>query len=231
VSGTDLLDNPMWHALQGPHRDFARTRGRAARYDPEVTPFSGVPDDPDPADWADLAALFGPDEVAGLAGPALELPDRWETIFRITGVQMLGPDSVPPAADREWIGSALGPDDVEEMLELVARTRPGPFLPRTVELGGYLGVRSEGRLVAMAGHRMRLPGFTEVSAVCTDVEARGRGIAGSLVDQVVAGILARGERPFLHATVENVDAIRLYRSLGFTVRKHIDFAAVRPSTG
>jgi len=83
----------------------------------------------------------------------------------------------------------------------------------------------------MAGHRMRLPGFTEVSAVCTDVEARGRGIAGSLVDKVVAGILARGERPFLHATVENVDAIRLYRSLGFTVRKHIDFAAVRPSTG
>ncbi len=231
MSPTDLLDNPMWHALQGPHRDFARTRGRAARYDPEVTPFSGVPDDPDPADWADLAALLRPDEVAVLAGPALAFPDAWETIFRIAGVQMLGPDSPPPAADRESIGSALGPEDVEEMLELVARTRPGPFLPRTVELGGYLGVRRGGRLVAMAGHRMRLPGYTEVSAVCTDVEFRGQGIGGSLVDQVVAGILARGERPLLHATVENEGAIRLYRSLGFTLRKHIEFAEVRPPTG
>ena len=223
-----LLDNPMWHALQGPHRRFALTNGRAARYDPEVAPFAGVADDPDPSAWAELAELFGSDEVAVLTGPVVEPPEAWETIFRIRGIQMVGPAGVGVDADPEWAGAPLGPDDVAEMLDLVDRTKPGPFLPRTVELGGYRGVRRDGRLVAMAGHRMHLPGFTEISAVCTDVEVRGQGIAGSLVDQVVAGIVARREQPFLHVTVENVSAIRLYASLGFTVRTHLEFLAVRP---
>ena len=106
------------------------------------------------------------------------------------------------------------------MLDLVDRTKPGPFLPRTVELGGYVGVRREGRLVRDGRPPDAPLGFTEVSAVCTDVEVRGQGLAGSLVEQVVAGIVDRAERPFLHATLDNVHAIRLYESLGFTVRTH-----------
>lgn len=226
-----VLDNPMWHALQGPHRRFALTNGQAARYDPEVTPFAGIPDDPDPAAWAELVALFGPDEVAVLTGPVVEPPDSWETLFRVPGVQMVGPSAATRPrkgnGGSEWVGTPLGPDDVADMLDLVERTKPGPFLPRTVELGGYVGFRRDGHLVAMAGHRMHLRGFTEISAVCTDVEVRGQGIAGSLVEQVVAGIVDRGERPFLHTTVENVHAIRLYESLGFSVRTHLQFLAVR----
>ncbi len=223
-----MLDNPMWHALQGPDGRFARTEGRAARYDPEVTPFAGMADDPDAAAWADLAALYGPDEVAVLtARRPLEPPDSWETVGRIPGVQMVGPTTVEPGEGPGWIGAPLGLDDVADMLALVGRTEPGPFLPRTVELGGYLGVRRDGHLVAMAGHRMHLPGFTEISAVCTDVEVRGQGIAGSLVGQLVAGIVARGEQPFLHATVSNVNAIRLYEALGFRVRTRLEFLAVR----
>jgi len=219
----------MWHALQGPNQEFARTKGRAARYDPEVTPFAGLADDPDDAAWADLATLYRPDEVAVLsARRPLEPPDSWEPLGRIPGVQMVGPtDGIPAGRDRDRIGTPLGADDVADMLALVRRTEPGPFLPRTVELGGYLGVRREGRLVAMAGHRMHLPGFTEISAVCTDVEVRGQGIAGSLVGQVVAGIVARGEQPFLHATVSNVNAIRLYEALGFRARTRLEFLAAR----
>jgi predicted GNAT family acetyltransferase len=100
----------------------------------------------------------------------------------------------------------------------VARTRPGPFLARTIELGAYYGVRDGGRLVAMAGERLRPPGWTEISAVCTDERHRGRGLAGRLVRHVAAGIRARGEIPFLHAASANTGAVRLYESLGFARR-------------
>ena len=105
------------------------------------------------------------------------------------------------------------------MLELVGRAKPGPFLQRTVEMGAYYGIRRDGRLVAMAGERLRPPGWTEISAVCTDEEHRGQGLATRLVRHVAAGITARGDTPFLHAAAVNTGAIRLYESMGFTVRR------------
>ena len=109
----------------------------------------------------------------------------------------------------------LGTADVPEMTDLVTRTEPGPWRPRTVEFGGYVGVRDDGALVAMAGERMRPPGFTEVSAVCTEPDYRGRGLAGGLTRVVAAAIAARGDRPMLHASAHNAGAVRLYESLGF----------------
>ncbi|WP_442874812.1 GNAT family N-acetyltransferase [Amycolatopsis sp. NBC_00345] len=121
----------------------------------------------------------------------------------------------------------LGEADVPEMLDLVARAQPGPFLPRTVFLGTYLGIRHEGALVAMAGERLHPPGWTEISAVCTDPAFRGRGLAARLVRAVGAGIRARGETPFLHAAASNVNAIRLYESLGFRLRREMIFSALQ----
>jgi predicted GNAT family acetyltransferase len=115
----------------------------------------------------------------------------------------------------------LGPDDVPEMLDLVARAQPGPFAPRTIELGRYLGLRHEGALIAMAGERLQLPGWVEISAVCTDPAHRGRGLGTALVRAVSAGIRERGATPFLHTAASNERAIRLYRSLGFTKRRDI----------
>ncbi|GMA85333.1 hypothetical protein GCM10025868_05830 [Angustibacter aerolatus] len=117
--------------------------------------------------------------------------------------------------------------DVPEMLALVERTRPGPFLPRTIEMGTYLGVRREGRLVAMAGERLHPPGWTEISAVCTDESARGQGLATRLVLAVAHGIRERGETPFLHAAGDNTNAIRLYESLGFRLRRRTTFQVAR----
>ena len=114
----------------------------------------------------------------------------------------------------------LGADDVPDMLALVARTRPGPFLPRTVELGTYLGIRREGRLIAMAGERLHPPGWTEISAVCTDAAFRGQGLGSRLVRAVALGIRERGETPFLHTAATNTAAIRLYESLGFRHPPH-----------
>jgi len=116
------------------------------------------------------------------------------------------------------------------MLDLIARTEPGPFLPRTIELGGYLGIRVNGELVAMAGRRINPPGWIEISAVCTAAEYRGRGYAARLVNAVVAGIRESGAEPFLHVSAEKKDAIRLYEKLGFKIRSKPTFTFLRPIT-
>jgi predicted GNAT family acetyltransferase len=130
-----------------------------------------------------------------------------------------------PAPDPEAV--VLGAADVPEMLDLVTRTRPGPFLQRTIALGTYLGVRRGEALVAMAGERMRPPGWTEISAVCTDPAHRGQGLAERLVRAVAVGIRARGDVPFLHAAADNHAGIRLYARLGFSHRRDILFGAFR----
>jgi predicted GNAT family acetyltransferase len=113
------------------------------------------------------------------------------------------------------------------MLALIARTRPGPFLTRTIEMGAYLGLRCDGVLIAMAGERLRPAGWTEISAVCTDSAFRGQGIGTRLVQAVAMAIRERGERPFLHASASNETAIRLYQSLGFELRRTVTFTSVR----
>jgi predicted GNAT family acetyltransferase len=111
------------------------------------------------------------------------------------------------------------------MLNLIERTKPGPFRKRTIELGNYLGLRVDGELVAMAGERLQPPGYTEISAVCTDERFRGRGLAGRLIRAVGHGIRERGDIPFLHASAQNTNAIRLYESMGFVLRRRRIFTA------
>nr|WSY57104.1 GNAT family N-acetyltransferase [Streptomyces sp. NBC_00886] len=219
-----VLDNPARAALTGPHAHFAERRGRVLRYPVDVTPWLALPDEPDADDWADVAALSGPGTEIPLLGFRGRVPDDWEITFHIDGVQMVD-DGLAAAPDPEAI--RLGPADVPEMLDLVERTQPGPFLPRTVELGTYLGIRRNGALVAMAGERLHPPGWTEISAVCTDPVARGEGLAGRLVLAVAHGIRERGETSFLHTGAGNATAIRLYESLGFRLRRTTAFLAAR----
>jgi GNAT superfamily N-acetyltransferase len=126
----------------------------------------------------------------------------------------------------------LGADDRDAMLALTAATRPGPFVARTHELGLYLGVRSEGRLIAMAGERLRVDGATEVSAVCTDPAHQRRGLAAALVAELVERIHARGALPFLHVAADKLGALRVYEALGFTQRARIAAIILRaPACG
>ncbi|MFH9201337.1 GNAT family N-acetyltransferase [Streptomyces anulatus] len=222
------LDNPARSSLTGPHAHFAERRGRILRYPADVTPWLALPDVPDAQDWADVAALAGPGGSVALAAFQEPPPQDWEIAFRAEGVQLVDA-SVDAAPDPEAV--PLGPRDVPEMLDLVARTRPGPFLPRTVELGTYLGIRRGGALVAMAGERLHPPGWTEISGVCTDESVRGQGLASRLVLAVAHGIRERGETPFLHASASNTGAVRLYESLGFRLRRRTRFlSALVPAT-
>jgi predicted GNAT family acetyltransferase len=121
----------------------------------------------------------------------------------------------------------LGTQDSPEMIELTALTKPGPFGPRTHELGTYLGIRLQGKLVAMAGERLKVPGHTEVSAVCTHPEHTGKGYAAVLMAEVMRRIRKRGETPFLHVRADNERAIKIYKRLGFRERKLGHFAVLR----
>jgi len=211
---TRVLDAPALASLNGAHARFAERRGEVARYRTDVSVWTGVPRPPSPQDWEDVRSLLGPGAVLGI-GTDVDLPAGWTPAGPDGGVQLTG-EAVEGVADPEVL--ELGPDDVDEAVALVERTRPGPFLPRTIELGRYLGIRRGGRLVAMAGERLHPPGWTEISAVCTDEEHRGQGLGRRLVLAVAHGVRERGETPMLHAASTNTGAIRLYEQLGFRRR-------------
>jgi ribosomal protein S18 acetylase RimI-like enzyme len=218
IADMEPLDNPVWHALTGPQAEFSEGSSLALRYQSDVAVFAALPDDVGPDAWNALAQLVGPGGTAVLFRPAaVTVPGEWVITLRMNSLQMVATE---PIGEPDDTFVRLGASDVGEMLSLVERTRPGPFAPRTVELGTYLGRREEpgNRLLAMAGERVHPAGYTELSAVCTDAEARKVGLATRLVRAVAAGIEGRAETPILHVLAENHAAIRVYEALGFATR-------------
>lgn len=220
-----VLDNASWHSLSGPHARFAEGDDLVRRYPTDVAPFVAVRTWDDPRVWDSLIDLVGHGAEIGLSGGMPELPDGWEQTWSGEGVQLVETPALHPVPDAEVV--VLGEADVPEMLALVSRNQPGPFLPRTFELGRYIGFRREGRLVAMAGERLHPRGWTEISAVSTDDAYRRQGLASRLVLDLAFHIQQRGDRVLMHAAATNVGAIDAYERLGFVVREHITFAGVR----
>jgi ribosomal protein S18 acetylase RimI-like enzyme len=217
------LRNPAYAALTGPHAHLAETCSNARSYPKAIAPFLGLPDEPTEQDWADAAALLGPGTTAALMRPELPVPDTFKLDRQFDLVQFVAPPDLPAPDDEAVL---LGPDDVPEMLGLVALTDPGPFRSRTIELGTYLGVRRDGELIAMAGTRFALPEHTEISAVCTHPSYQGQGLASRLIRAVAAHITSTGRTPFLHTGGTNTTAIRLYKSLGFTLSNEMKVTIV-----
>jgi GNAT superfamily N-acetyltransferase len=224
-SEVTLLDNAVWHSLTGPHARLAERHGGAARFDPTVSVFAAIEDDPTAASWADLARVIGPGGSAILLRAQIDPPPDWSIEWSLTGIQMIAADVRGEPADG---AVELTPADVPEMMRLVEATRPGPFETRTIEMGRYIGLRRDGDLVAMAGERLRLDGFCEISAVCTDGRWRRRGLAEALVGDVVAGIRTRGQVPILHVADSNTSAIELYERMGFEARCTVAIVEARP---
>ncbi|KPF71551.1 hypothetical protein IP88_10715 [alpha proteobacterium AAP81b] len=218
------LDRPVWTALAGAWHSLAAGDETARRLDPDCGPFAAARD----GNVAAVAPLLPRDrdswfvEADVVAAPpefvVAETRELWQMVA----------DAVPPP-DPALRFVALGDADAAEMIDLATLTRPGPFLARTNRLGDFIGRREAGRLIAMAGTRMRAPGFIEVSGVCTHPEAQGRGLASQASRAVAAAILASGARPFLHAYPGNEPAIRLYTGLGFRRRRSLVLTILRPS--
>jgi len=230
------LDNVIWQALTTRQTHCAEICGEARWFLRDITLLSAFREPTDKG-YDSLAELAGPGGTAALFldEPYRERPG-WELLAGPPLLQMIFENRGLPAlfaADSEII--ELGKKDSPEMVELAALTKPGPFGTRTHELGTYLGIRrrvgdrasEKEMLVAMAGERLKVPGYTEVSAVCTHPEHTGRGHAGLLMTEVMRRILARGETPFLHSREDNVRAIELYQRLGFRTRLRSHLALLR----
>jgi predicted GNAT family acetyltransferase len=193
----------------------------ARRYAADVNLFASACDDT-PAALAALADLVRPGErVFVLQVPEIVVPAGLISVKAAKGVQMIATRRFRAGGADEDIVE-LTDADAAEMLALATLTEPGPFLTRTHTMGTFRGIRIDGRLAAMAGERLRFPGHTEVSGVCTHPDFRGRGLARRLSTTVAAGIESRGELPFLHAWTANRAAIALYESLGFEIRAEVD---------
>lgn len=222
------LDNVIWQTLTTRQAEFAESFGSARRFAQEVTSLAGFRE-PSPEGYESLAGLLPPEGTIALF---LEAPFQahqgWNLVAGAPLLQMVYSDGGAPLNPE--IASALielNVADSPEMIELTALTKPGPFNKRTHELGLYLGIRHEGSLVAMAGERLKVPGYTEVSAVCTHPEHTGHGYARMLMTEVMRRIRSRGETPFLHVKEDNQRAIELYQRLGFRRRMLLHLAVLR----
>lgn len=213
----DALDNPIWSALISAQSHFAIGGPLAKRYPAEVAPFIAVPE-PSAESARALAELVAPGETVNIVSVAPQLEVGWELLATGNIVQMLWrPDAPTPAGDADGIAQ-LTEADTPDMLALTALVFPGYFRPRTPEMGDYFGIRQDAQFAAMAGERMKLHGYEEISAVCTHPSFSGRGYAARLVDLLVAKQLKRGIVPFLHVNETNARARALYTRLGFVDR-------------
>jgi ribosomal protein S18 acetylase RimI-like enzyme len=220
------LDNPFWSSLTTRHAHLAQGGTLARRYPVAISPIAGLSG----AERENVAALQALVEVGddiGLAGPFVPiLPENWETLHESRLTQMIRTDrSMLPEGDAD--AAILGAADVADMLALVELTKPGPFRPQTISLGTYFGLRVGRRLVAMAGERLWIGEFREVSAVCAHPDVQGRGYARTLVARVVNGMLRSSQTPILHVESANKRAIDLYLALGFIRRAEFPLLAAK----
>jgi predicted GNAT family acetyltransferase len=225
IEHAGALDRPFWGSLTTWHSHLSIGGPLARRYARDVNLFASARDETEPALEALAALVQSAEQVYVLQVPEILVSPALIALKRAKGVQMVARRSVEAPARMEDIVK-LADADAPEMLALAKLTEPGPFLARTHLMGTFIGIRIDGRLAAMAGERVRFPGYTELSGVCTHPDFRGRGLARRLSAAVAAGIEARGERPFLHAWRTNRAAISLYESLGFELRSEVNVAVL-----
>ncbi len=230
MSAAHPLDNPIWSALNTEQGHFSIGNSHARRFLPEIGPLSATCDQTT-ASYDALRRLVEPREmvVVFLENP-IEPPKGWSLPrsgrldqMILSSSMAFKTASIPPEATLRRLTTA----DIPAMLELTALTEPGPFRQRTIELGAFWGIFHGDRLVSMAGQRLHLPQFIEISAVCTHPDARGRGYANQLLATVRNAILHRCKTPFLHVLSENDSAIRVYSAMGFALRHRLHFAVLQ----
>jgi ribosomal protein S18 acetylase RimI-like enzyme len=224
------LDNPVWSALTTKQSHFALGTGLARRFPARMSVHGSFAETSGAANTAayDALAQLGPEPAGIFFHAAPQLPPHWMITRELGMFQMLHEGGLtlrelqPPA---QLV--PLSDADLPEMSEIYDRTRPGRSIASGIhQLGPFLGVRREGKLVAMGGTRLHLPGYREITTVGTHPEHAGKGYATALVAQLVRDIHAGGEIPFLHVRDDNARAIAIYKRLGFHRRRWFHYATV-----
>jgi ribosomal protein S18 acetylase RimI-like enzyme len=221
------LDNPAWSALTTEQASFARGSDTAKRYDPAVLPFVGFPSPVGAGAPAELDPFIMPGEAFYIIGELPPLPANWKLELELACAQLLAPEFLLCLPQPKENIIRLGEEDKEEMYRLINGIQPGYYQPDTRQLGDYFGIRQDGKLVAMVGERMRLTGYSELSAICTHPDYTGRGYSQQLISYLCRRLVAAGITPFLHVSLANQRALRLYIHLGFRHRREIFFRKVR----
>lgn len=220
-----ILDRPVWSALTSCHAELAQGDELARRYPSDIVPFAAARDTG--AESLDaLSTLLDPGESVVLAeAQDIVLPADLKAVTVAEAVQMIAAEPFPAIDDARIAPLTL--DDAPEMLALATLTKPGPFSLKALALGRFWGIKLDGKLAAMAGERMRQPGFTELSGVCSHPEMRGRGLGRTMSLFVAGKISARGDVPYLHAYAGNTAAIGLYEQIGFGLRSRMQVVIAR----
>ena len=227
------LDNAMWNCLSQDHERYALGAGATRRYARGFSPILGFAD-PQAPDFEALNGLADPGEQFYCEQWTGVPPRGWQLLSEATMLRMwdTGRVALPsPAQTVPPIGhlrslDPTDPADAQRALDLALLTRPGPFGPRTLELGDYVGIFVEDTLVAMAGERMQIGVWREISGVCCRPEYTGRGLAALLMQQLLRRQRARGQRTFLQVMSANDRARALYERLGFAVYRAIPVRVV-----
>ncbi len=215
-----ILDNPMYNALLTEHASFAVGSGLARRFPAEVAPFGGL----ESGGEEELRQLFAEGEQAVFVGKCPSELTGWEFVKQFDVLQLIhtkytsvsGLSSIQMMAEK----------DVSAMLQLTAMVYPSYFRPGTAQLGGYCGIYSDTELISMAGIRMKLPGYEEISAICTHLDHRGKGLGAAVTRFMIERIKARGNTPFLHTESDN-PAQEMYKKLGFEIRATLPVKVLR----
>ncbi|MDR6781882.1 ribosomal protein S18 acetylase RimI-like enzyme [Pedobacter africanus] len=223
-----ILDNPIWFALNSVNAHLGSGNDSVKLFNTDVAPFAGL-NAYTPGNFQQLFELVQPDQVAVLFYPKEDLdPAPFDVVAKVPGYQMVFEGKEPEAVPGEGLVH-LTEKDVEEMLSLTKLTQPGPFARRTIDFGGYKGIFQDQQLVAMAGQRLQVQGFTEISAVCTHPDSAGKGLARKVLNELIRDVIASGNIPYLHVRADNTRAIKLYEHLGFVIRTEMYFHVIKRS--
>jgi predicted GNAT family acetyltransferase len=216
----NALENPIWHAMISGNSNFAKGNNGVRYFPSEISPFAGL--QAFTAENFKLLAQILPDSNPRATFTTVEVnpPAPWHVTGRMQILQMVHDKrTVDDATDPEIF--RLDEQYIPEMMALTTLTNPGPFNHGTIDFGNYHGIFKDGKLVSMAGLRLRPYDFTEISAVCTHPDYGGHGYARRLLMHMIRLILTFSQTPILHVKTENRIAIKLYESVGFATNRDL----------